>query len=426
MDERQIFAKCARRIVPFTMLLYLVNYIDRVNVGFAALTMNKDVGLSPEVFGFGASIFFLGYMAFQVPGSVLLEKFGARRWVFTILAVWGLISSANALIEGPYSYYGLRFILGLVEAGFFPGMLLYFTYWFPQSYRGRFIALFMFAIPFSNIVGAPISGFVLQMNGLLGLHGWQWMFLLEGIPATLLAFFALRLMPDRPAVARWLSAEEKAVIAARLAAERPEHHDLWPALGDLRVWAIGLVLLGDQFGLYGIQLWLPQMVQAMGFANLTTTFIVSGCFVAAGVGMILWAWHSDRTKERVWHVALPLVFGAGGLIVASLAQSPAVVLVALACSLFGTLGYNGPFFSLPSTFLAGSAAAGGIGLINMIGSWGRVLGPMAVGVLKQESGTYASGMVALAAAMMMAGLVVIVLGRMMGLRKPQAQAQGAR
>jgi ACS family tartrate transporter-like MFS transporter len=426
MDESQIFAKCARRIVPFTMLLYLVNYIDRVNVGFAALTMNKDVGLSPEVFGFGASIFFIGYMAFQVPASVLLERFGARRWVFTILGLWGLISSANALIQGPYSYYGLRFILGVAEAGFFPGMLLYLTYWFPQSYRGRFIALFMFAIPLSNIVGAPISGFVLEMDGVWGLHGWQWMFLLEGIPATLLAFVALKLMPDRPASASWLSPEEKAAIASRLGAERPEHHDLWPALVDPRVWAIGLVLLGNQFGLYGIQLWLPQIVQSMGFANLTTTFIVSACFIAAGAGMIVWARHSDLAKERIWHVALPLVFGAGGLIVASLAQSPGVVLVALAFALLGTLAYNGPFFSLPSTFLAGTAAAGGIGLINMIGSWGRVFGPLAVGVLKQENGTYASGMLALAIAMMVAAAVVIALGRMLGLRKPAREAPAAR
>jgi ACS family tartrate transporter-like MFS transporter len=418
MTEQQIFAKCARRLIPFTMLLYVVNYIDRVNVGVAALTMNKDLGLSPSAFGFGAGIFFIGYMIFQVPANLILEKLGARRWVFLILAIWGLISAANALTQGPLSYYFLRFSLGVAEAGFFPGMLLYLTYWFPQSYRGRFIAGFMAAIPLANIIGAPLSSLILGMDGIAGLHGWQWMFLLEGLPASLLAFAALRFLPDRPASASWLSAEEKTIIAARLDAEdTSEQRAFWPALRDPRVIAIGIVLLGNQVGLYGIQLWLPQIVKAMGFSNLATGFVVSLTFIAAMVAMIYWGRRSDVRGERIWHVIIPLLIGAGGLVAASVVHSTALELLALAVAMVGTLAYNGPFFSLPSTFLAGTAAAGGLGFINTIGSFGRFLGPATVGVLRQESGNYASGMVAMGLAMLISALIVLALGRTLAARK---------
>ena len=246
-----------------------------------SLTMNKDLGLSPAVFGFGAGIFFLGYLIFQVPANLILEKIGARRWMFIILAVWGLISAANAFMTGPYSYYALRLLLGVAEAGFFPGMLLYMTYWFPHSWRGRFVGIFMAAIPLANIIGGPLSTTILGMDGIAGLHGWQWMFILEGLPASLLAVVALKLLPDRPASASWLTAEEKKTIAARLKSEEgQDHREFWPALRDPRVIALGLVLLGNQIGLYGVQLWLPQIVQDMGFSNFATGFVVALCFIA--------------------------------------------------------------------------------------------------------------------------------------------------
>ena len=424
MDENRIFAKCARRIIPFTMLLYVVNYVDRVNAGFAALTMNKDVGLSPEVYGLGTgTVFFVAYLLFQVPASLLLDRWGARRWVFVILVIWGVISASNAFITGPYSFYALRFLLGVAEAGFFPGMLLYLTYWFPQSYRGRFIASFMSAIPLANIVGAPISGFILQMDGIAGLHGWQWLFIVEGLPACILGFVALKLLPDGPGSAPWLSAEEKTVIAERLAQDRTDHHDLWPALTDARVYAIGLVLLGNQFALYGIQLWLPQIIKSMGFSNMESLFIVSLCFIAGMVAMLIWARHSDSRHERIWHVTIPLLVAAAGLAVAGLTGSDLVMLVALGCSLVGILAYNGPFFSLPSTFLAGTAAAGGIGLVNTIGTFGRALGPTVIGVLKEQSGTYSSGMLALSGGVIVSALLVIVLGRLLASRGRRAEAQ---
>lgn len=424
MDDR-VFAKCARRLIPFIMLLYVVNYIDRVNVGFAALTMNKDVGLTPTEYGIGGTMFFIGYLIFQVPANLILERLGARRWVFVILTVWGLVSAANALTAGTYSYYGLRLFLGIAEAGFFPGMLLYMTYWFPQSYRSRFIATFMAAIPMANIIGGPLSTSILEMDGIWGLHGWQWMFILEGLPATFFAFLALMLLPDRPANAGWLSDDEKKYIAKRMVSEdSTDHHDFWPALRDPRVYAIGLILAGNQVGLYGIQLWMPQMVQAMGFSNFANGFVVAGPFLVAMAAMIWWGRRSDMKRERIWHVAIPLLVGAGGLIAASLVQSNALVLIALTVALVGTLSYNGPFFSLPSTFLAGTAAAGGIGFVNTIGSIGRSIGPPVVGVLKEQSGNYASGMVAMASAMLMAAAIVLVLGRVMAARKAAMAKQG--
>ena len=419
MTEDQIFAKCARRLLPLIAFLYLVNYIDRVNVGFAALTMNKDAGLSPAVFGLGASIFFIGYMLFQVPANIMLEKIGARRWIFLILLVWGLVSAGNALIVGPRSYYVLRLILGVAEAGFFPGMLLYMTYWFPQRWRGRFVANFMAAIPLANIVGGPLSTAILEMDGAMGLHGWQWMFILEGLPAAMLAFVALKYLPDRPASADWLTAEEKKIIADRLAQETSghEHATFWPALFDPRVIALGLVLLCNQIGLYGIQLWLPQIVRDMGYSNFWTGWVVAACFITAMIVMILWGRRSDRTGERIWHVAIPLSLAAVGLFAAALSTDSTVILVSLAISLIGVLSYNGPFFMLPSTFLTGMAAAGGIGFVNTIGSLDRFIGPWGIGVLKEQSGGYASGMMALAIAALFTALIVAFMGRMMRERK---------
>jgi len=418
MTEDQIFARCARRLIPFIAVLYVLNYIDRVNVGFAALTMNKDLGFSPAVFGFGASVFFVGYLIFQVPANLMLEKIGARRWMFTILAVWGVISAANAFMTGPLSYYTLRFLLGVAEAGFFPGMLLYMTYWFPHSWRGRFVGLFMAAIPMANIIGGPLSTSILGLDGIAGLHGWQWMFLLEGVPVSIFAFLALKLLPDGPASASWLTAEEKQRVTARLAKEdTSEQTEFWPALRDPRVIALGLVLLGNQIGLYGVQLWLPQIVQGMGFSNFATGFVVALCFIAAMIAMILWARRSDATGERIWHVTIPLMLGAFGLALAAVAQSNVLMLLSLALALVGMLAYNGPFFSLPSTFLGGTAAAGAIGFVNTIGSLGRFIGPYGVGVLKQSSGGYSSAMAAMATAMLVSALIVIALGRNMAARK---------
>jgi MFS transporter, ACS family, tartrate transporter len=412
MNDDRVFAKCAWRLIPFMALLFLVNYIDRVNVGFAALTMNKDLGFSPATYGFGAGVFFIGYVLFQVPANVILERVGARRVVFCILATWGLISAACALVQGPASFYALRFILGIAEAGFFPGMIFYLTLWFPQAYRARHIAGFYSAIPLAFIVGAPLSGVILGMDGVAGLHGWQWLFLLEGLPAFLVAFAVLKLLPNGPTDAAWLSGDEKVTIALRLAAEdMVKHRELWPALRDSRVLVFGLAYLGILFSSYGIQLWLPQIVQGMGFSNLATGFVVALPFVASMVVMILWGRSSDMRDDRIWHVALPGLFAATGFVVASLAQSNLLSLVALSVALVGLLAMQPPFFSLLSSFLGGTAAAGGIALVVAIGNLGGFLGPYMIGALKEKTGSYAASMAALAVAMLLSAVIVLTVGR---------------
>ena len=264
MDQEHVFSKCAWRLMPLMMLLYFVNIMDRVNVGFASLTMNHDLGFSPAVYGFGSSVFFLGYALFQVPANAVLERMGAKRWIFLILLLWGALSASNAAIVGPRSFYAVRILLGLVEAGFYPGMILYLTYWFTRAYRGRLVAIFMAALPVANIVGGPLSSIILGINGFHGLAGWQWLFLIEGAPAILLAFAVLALLPDGPAKAAWLSRDEKGLIARELSAEdTSQHRDFWAALTDIKVLGLGIVYFGYSVGLYGVALWLPQIVQGM-------------------------------------------------------------------------------------------------------------------------------------------------------------------
>jgi ACS family tartrate transporter-like MFS transporter len=402
------------------MLLYLLNFLDRVNVGFAALTMNRDLTFTPEVYGFGAGILFFSYAFFQLPANVLLEKLGARRWVFCMVAAWGTISAANALIAGPTSFYVLRFLLGAAEAGFFPGMIYYLTLWFPQSYRARFTAIFIAAQPFSFMIGAPLSSLILEMDGTLGLRGWQWLFLIEGAPSALLSFAVLKWLPDGPADASWLSAEEKAIIARRLAAEDSgKGRDFLPALRDPRVWIVGLVGLGQNCAAYGVGLWLPQIVQAMGFSTRATGFIVALPFVGVMIAMVLWGGSSDRRGERVWHVAVPFLCAAMGLFAAALAPADAIVLLALALVLICLDTGIGVFWILPSLFLSGRAAAGGIALIRTISALGGLIGPTVVGFLRGATGDYAAAMAALACGLIAAALLVLVLGRAIGSRKVQ-------
>ncbi len=412
-EQEQVFVKCARRLVPLMMLLYFVNIIDRVNVGFAALTMNRDLGFSPSVYGLGAGVFFLGYSLFQVPGNAILERVGARRWIFLILLAWGALSAANASIESPRGLYTVRIFLGLVEAGFFPGMVLYTTYWFTKAYRARVVAVFMVALPLANVVGGPLSSLILGMNGVLGLAGWRWLFLLEGAPAILLAFVALRFLPDKPAHAPWLNREERAIIAARLAAEdTSDKRGFWPALADIRVWALGIVYFGYSAGLYGVSLWLPQIVQGMGLSTLATGFAVAPPYIAGIIAMVLWSRSSDKSGERIWHVASAALLMVFGLAVASLISSNLVIYLALSSVLVGALALQGPFWALPPAFLAGGAAAGGIALINTIGTGGGgFAGPYILGLLRDATGGYAAGIAALALGPALTAAIVLYLGR---------------
>lgn len=410
--EDRLLAKCAWRLIPLMALLYLVNYIDRINAGFAALTMNRDLGFSPSVFGFGAGIFFAGYLLFQIPGNVLIEKAGVRVSVCCIMAVWGAISATTAFIHTALAFYVLRFLLGVAEGGFFPGMIFYLTLWFPQAARARYTAAFACAIPLSGIIGGPMSGFVLQMNGLLGLHGWQWLFLVEGLPACLLAFAVLRFLPDGPAQATWLECGEKTAIAACMADQPMLHErDLWCALRDTRVLIIAVAGFGRGAALYGATLWLPQIVQSMGYSNLLIGFIVTIPYIASVIAIIVWGYSSDRSGDRIWHVALPTLLAAIGFAGASLLQGNMPVLACLTLAMVGLLAATSPHFVLASSFLRGTAAAGSIALLNSGTSLGGFVGPLLVGMLKQQSGGYSSAMAVLAFGLLLSGVIILALER---------------
>jgi ACS family tartrate transporter-like MFS transporter len=420
MNDEKVFGKCAQRLIPFMMLLYIVNYLDRVNVGFAALTMNKDLGFSPSVFGFGAGIFFFSYALCQVPSSVLLQRFGARRAVSCIMAAWGILSASTALVQGSASFYVVRFLLGVAEAGFFPGMVFYLTLWFPRGFRARFTAMFVCGIPLASIIGGPLSGLILGMDGLAGLHGWQWLFLMEGIPAGLLALAVLKILPDNPASAPWLSIDEKENVAGRIASDGVAgQRDLWPALRDPRIIALGLVGFGNGAALYGSQLWLPQIVKGMGFSNLGTGFVIALPYVAGMAAMILWGRSSDRRGERVWHIATACLISAAGFGAASIVQSNLLMVLALTFGVVGTLAYFGPFFSFPSSFSSGPAAAGGIALVNTFSNLGGFLGPTVIGMIKQRTGDYADAMVALAVVLTASAMIILALGLAITGRKTQ-------
>ena len=422
MGDDKILLRCAWRLIPFMTLLYVVNFLDRVNVGFAALTINKDLGFSPSAFGFGAGVFFFGYAAFQVPANVVLERVGARRWIFCIMAVWGAISASNAFVQSAGGFTIMRFLLGAAEAGFVPGVFFYLTLWFPPAYRARFIASFMAAAPISAIIGGPLSGVILGMDDLLGLRGWQWLFLIEGLPACVLAFAALKFLPDDPESAAWLSGDEKKVICRRLAAESfVEHRNLWRALCDVRVIALGLVNFGVLCGVNGVALWLPQIVRQMGFSNLQTGFVVALPSVASAVTMILWGRSSDAKGERIWHVAIPALIAAASFVVSSLTQIDLVMLIALSITQIMLWSAIAPLIAMPSSFLGGSARAGGIALVVSIGSLGGFLGSTIIGVLKDRTGDYAASMAVIGVILVLAAVIVLALGRAMAPRQAAAQ-----
>ncbi|HET7084636.1 MAG TPA: MFS transporter [Rhizomicrobium sp.] len=414
-QQNQVFAKCAWRLIPFMMLLYVTNYLDRVNVGFAALTMNHDLGFSASVYGFAAGIFFLSYALFQIPGTVLLERMGARRTVFAIMAIWGALSAATAFVHEPIAFYALRFLLGVAESGFFPGIILYLTFWFPRDYRARFTAIFMLAIPLSSSLGGPLSGLILGLDGAGGFRGWQWLFLIEGLPACFLAFAVLKFLPDGPAAASFLSESEKAVIAARLAGERaPAPPNLWAGLIDPRVLLLGLAGTGIGAGIFGGQLWLPQIIKAMGYSNLITGCISALPYVAAIPTMLLVGRSSDKRGERVWHTAIPLLVAACGLCIAALADSHTVAVAGLVVTMAGLMGTYGPYYTQSSSFLSGPSAPSSIALVNlMCTGLGGFIGPNVLGVLKDRTGGYQAGMFTLAGGLICSIMILIVLARVM-------------
>ncbi|HEY3092545.1 MAG TPA: MFS transporter, partial [Vicinamibacterales bacterium] len=305
-DVHDAFMKAAWRLVPFVTIGYLLNYMDRNNVGFAALTMNRDTGLTATQFGFGAGVLFFGYSFFEIPSNMALYRFGARRWIARIMITWGLVSAATAFVRGPQSWYALRFLLGVAEAGFFPGITFYLATWFPAEYRARMLAWFLVAIPASTVVGGPISGLILQMNGVLGLAGWQWLFILEGLPATLMGIAALRVLPDRPEDATFLTPEERRLVREKIASERRERETrhLLAALKDPRVLILTVAQFGFTAGSYGVGIWLPQIMKDAHLSNVTIGFLTGACYVVASIAMIAWAAWVDRTGHKIRNLTL--------------------------------------------------------------------------------------------------------------------------
>jgi MFS transporter, ACS family, tartrate transporter len=422
-------ARVSRRLIPFLFLLYILNFLDRVNVGFAALEMNRDLGFGPAVYGFGAGIFFIGYCLFEVPSNLVLYRTGARLWIARIMVTWGLAASAMMLVRTPWSFYLLRFLLGVAEAGFFPGIIFYLTHWYPARERARAYAWFLAAIPVCGVIGGPISGALLGLDGRLGLQGWQWLFLLEGIPSVLVGVAVLWLLPDRPGDARWLPPAERAWLEERLAAERSEpvtHHigSLRRTVANPMVWWLGLSYFLLIVGLYGFALWLPQLVKASGdFSNFEVGVITAIPYAAAAVGMVLVGRHSDHTGERHLHLVLPALVGAVGFLAATRSGSTVLLVASLSLCAFGVLGWLGPFWALPTAFLREQAAAGGIALINSMGAVGGFVGPYLMGNIKERTGEFAPGLVLLAGSMVTAAVIVLGLRAVASSRAPASRSR---
>src|ERR1700716_2525228 len=413
--EKSTIRAISWRLIPFLVLAYFLAYLDRVNLGFAALTMNAELKFSPTIFAWGAGIFFIGYFIFEVPSNLALEKFGASRWIARIMVTWGIISALMALVSGVWSFYGLRFLLGLAEAGFFPGIILYLTYWYPAEYRARFLAAFAVAVPVSTVIGAPISGLLLGLDGLMGLKGWQWLFIIEGIPSILLGIVTWFYLTDRPAKADWLTPAQKAWLSSRLESEiaakqAAQHLTLGQALSSPKVLTLSVIYFGFVGALYGMQFWLPQIVKAFGFSNAQTGFVTAVPYLFGTVAMILWARHSDATRERVAHVGLPLLLTAAALGVCGYMDNPYVTIVALIVAAIGIFCTFALFRTLPTAWLSGTAAAGAIALINSIGNLAGFGGPYLIGWVKEATGSATNGLLILALLPLIAGVIVVFVG----------------
>jgi MFS transporter, ACS family, tartrate transporter len=402
-----------RRLIPFMFLLYIVAYLDRINVGFAALQMNEDLGFSDAVYGLGAGIFFLGYVLFEVPSNLVLHRVGARVWIARIMVTWGLVSAAMLFVQSAPMFYALRFLLGVAEAGFFPGMLFYLTHWFPERERARAVALFMTATAVAGLIGGPISGSLLQMHGIGGLAGWQWLFVLEGLPAVVLGVVVWFYLAEGPADARWLPAAERDWLVATLRREREsmtarDTYTVKRALTGGRIWALGALYFLLVTAMYGVAFWLPQIIRNLsGLGDVAVGFASALPYLAAALCMVPVARHSDRTGERRWHVAVPCALGGLAMLATAFVDNPIAGLALLSCGAIGIWSALGPCWALPMRVLSGPAAAAGLALINSIGNVGGFVGPSLVGYAREATNSFAGGLVVIAASMIGAAIVAV-------------------
>ncbi|MFP5222175.1 MAG: MFS transporter [Acidobacteriota bacterium] len=408
-------SKASWRLLPFLFILYIIAYLDRINVSFAALGMNQDLGLDQAAYGFGAGVFFLGYVLFEVPSNLILSRVGPRRWIARIMVSWGLVTMALAFSQGRTSFAVLRFLLGAAEAGFFPGIILYLTYWFPLSYRARAVALFMTATPVAGLVGSPVSGWIMQMHGMLGHAGWQWLFLLEGLPAVLLGIFVFIRLPDGPEHARWLTREEKSALEDALARERQDvaaRHlsGLRQGLASPTVWLLGFVYFASVLAMYGLVMWLPQIVAGVtGGGTLSVGLYVMVAYFFAAAGMVVIGASSDRFGERRWHMTGSMGLCMAGMLVLSLSGGLAGILTGASLAAMGIWGILGPFWGLATGYLTGTAAAAGIALINSLGNVGGFAGPYLMGWVKANTGSFSEGFAYLAGLMVLGCVPLFIL-----------------
>ncbi len=426
VEEKALVRKMAWRVLPFLLLTYLICLIDRLNVGFAALTMNQELGFTATIYGWGAGLFFFGYFLGEVPSNLIMSKIGARIWFARIMISWGIFAVAMGFIGGEVGFFAIRFLLGIAEAGFFPGVIYYLTLWFPAQYRGRIFGLFLIISPLNNTIAAPLAGFILNtFDGAMGYPGWRWLFIVEGVPAVVLALVTLRVVIDRPDRAAWLTAEEKAHLRetlAREAASRTEtrHLSLWQTLAHPKVLLFAVVYTALAIGIYGIALWMPQIIKGMGLQNpLKIGLIMAVPYLIATICMVLWSRHSDRTGERVWHCAGPLALASAGLACSAYAGSTLLAMISLTFAAIGLYCSQPVFWAMPTGYLTGVAAAGGIAFINSIGNLGGFVGPFAVGWLKDHFGGFQAGLLFLALCLLTGSVVAMVVGR--SVPRPVAQ-----
>jgi ACS family tartrate transporter-like MFS transporter len=412
--ERTTIRKVYLRLLPLLFLAYFICYLDRINVGFAALTMNKDLGFTATVFALGATAFFWGYCLFEIPSNIILEKVGARMWIARIMITWGLFSGATAFVTGSTSFATVRFFLGVCEAGFFPGMILYFTYWFPARYRGRVVGWFMTAIPIAIFLGGPIStSLLVELDGLLGLAGWRWLFLAEAAPAVILGVVVLFYLTDRPAKAHWLEPHEREWLIAELAAERSaveqvRVYSVLQSLLNLRVLALSVIYLGIATASLGLVLFLPQMIKQLGVSTLMTGFVSAIPYVVGTVGMIICGYVTDHMHERRWNLFFTCLAGAIGLFAAAWLSGSLWALLGMSLATIGFYGMKTSFWPLPSTFLSGTAAAAAIAGINSLGNLGGLIGPIAVGWLRDTTGSFTAGLFFLSGCALVSAVVTLI------------------
>jgi ACS family tartrate transporter-like MFS transporter len=415
-EERAAIARVTRRLVSFAFICYVVAYIDRVNIGFAAAVLQRDLHLSDTAFGIGGGLFFIGYCLFEIPSNLILERVGARRWMARIMVGWGVVSMATLFVTSAATFYAARVLLGVAEAGFFPGMVLYLTYWIPASDRARTGALFMMAAPVSFIIGAPVSDALMRLDGRLGLAGWQWLFVAEGLPALILGIAALRVLTDRPEQALWLTPREREWLARAMAAERAArnehgHQSLLAGFNSPKMWLLSIVYFLNTVNTYGVFLWLPTILRdATGGGGMRLSLISSIPFCAALVGMVAIGRHSDRTGERKGHVAACALTAAVGLVLATLfPRSLPLLVFCFTLSQIGQRAVMSIFWSIPPMLLAGTGAAAGIAFINAIGNLGGAVGPSVMGWLRDVTGAYTGGLLVLAAALVLEAILVMTL-----------------